>query len=134
MPCLANGMFTIAFRVFIDVALNQGRFVPVLETVSGFVVPVPPIHCVGSGQSSHEVPQVRLSRFQEDVKVVGHASDSTTAPRSAESPISLGSRTALGILENYVKGVRPFLLRDRAEQALFLDDFGHTSKARCQQT
>jgi integrase/recombinase XerD len=34
-------------------------------------------------------------------------------------------RTALGVLENYVKGVRPFLLKDAAEQALFLDDFGH---------
>jgi integrase/recombinase XerD len=33
-------------------------------------------------------------------------------------------RTALGILENYVKGVRPFLLKESGEQALFLDDFG----------
>ena len=33
-------------------------------------------------------------------------------------------RTALDLLENYVKGVRPFLLRDAAEQALFLDEQG----------
>ena len=33
-------------------------------------------------------------------------------------------RTALGLLENYVKSVRPFLLRDPAERALFLDERG----------
>ena len=34
-------------------------------------------------------------------------------------------RTALALLENYVKGVRPFLVREPGEQALFLDDQGH---------
>jgi len=33
-------------------------------------------------------------------------------------------RTALQLLENYVKGVRPFLLRDPAEKAFFLDEQG----------
>jgi len=56
----------------IVVALNHGRFVPILEAVPGFAVPVPPIHCVGSGQSSHESPKVRPWRLQKEVKVVGH--------------------------------------------------------------
>jgi site-specific recombinase XerD len=33
-------------------------------------------------------------------------------------------RTATGLLENYVKGVRPFLVRDPSEQAFFLDEQG----------
>ena len=47
-----------------------------------------------------------------------------TGKGEKERVVPIG-RTALGLLENYVKGVRPFLLVDPAERALFLDARGH---------
>jgi integrase/recombinase XerD len=60
---------------------------------------------------------------------VGHvdfpnATARVTGKGSKERVVPIG-RTALALLENYVKGVRPFLVREPAEAALFLDDQGH---------
>ena len=46
-----------------------------------------------------------------------------TGKGEKERVVPIG-RTALGLLENYVKGVRPFLMADPAEPALFLDERG----------
>ena len=46
-----------------------------------------------------------------------------TGKGEKERVVPIG-RTALGLLENYVKGVRPFLLADPAELALLLDEQG----------
>jgi len=60
---------------------------------------------------------------------VGHvdfpnATARVTGKGEKERVVPIG-RTALGLLENYVRGVRPFLLRDPVEKALFLDEQGH---------
>jgi site-specific recombinase XerD len=46
-----------------------------------------------------------------------------TGKGQKERVVPIG-RTALGLLENYVKGVRPFLAGDPQQKALFLDDGG----------
>jgi len=59
---------------------------------------------------------------------VGHvdfanATARVTGKGQKERVVPIG-RTALQFLQNYVRGVRPFLLRDPAERALFLDEQG----------
>ena len=47
-----------------------------------------------------------------------------TGKGEKERVVPIG-RTALRLLENYVAGVRPFLVRETGEKALFLDGQGH---------
>ena len=53
-----------------------------------------------------------------------HATATVTGKGNKQRVVPVG-RTALRCLESYLKAVRPFMLRDPAERAVFLDRKGH---------
>ena len=84
---------------------------------------------IGLGPGATPVLQVAsnaagVTALRSRVSCAPNGTARVTGKGEKERVVPIG-RTALGLLENYVKGVRPFLLVDPAERALLLDEQGN---------